>query len=152
MMFLGLAISSPIIGKLSEKFDNRVEIMVVFHIIAIISGVLLFIFGFCLGLYILAFAIGNCINPVVVAATVAALINTGEPLLGALFDPLIGHLLDLTWAGQYIDAQNHISTIALEGAHRYFHINAYHHAFLTLVFSMIISFFLLILVKDREVK
>lgn len=24
MMFLGLAISSPIIGKLSEKFDNRV--------------------------------------------------------------------------------------------------------------------------------
>lgn len=44
----------------------------------------------------LAFAIGNRINPVVVAATVAALINTGEPLLGALFDLLIGHLLDLT--------------------------------------------------------
>ena len=166
MMFLGLAIGSPIIGKLSEKFDNRVGIMIVFHIIATISlavvlqfkltptisGVLLFIFGFCLGLYMLAFAIGNRINPVVVAATVAALINTGEPLLGALFDPLIGHLLDLTWAGQYIDAQNHISTIALEGAHRYFHINAYHHAFLILVFSMIISFFLLILVKDKEVK
>ena len=142
--------------------------MVVFHIIATISlaVVLQFkltptinniwsftiYFGFCLGVYMLAFSIGNCINPVVVATTVAALINTGEPLLGALFYPLIGHLLDLTWAGQYIDAQNHISTIASEGAHRYFHISAYHHAFLILIFSLIISFFLLILVKDKEVK
>jgi len=165
MMFLGLAIGSPVIGKLSEKFDNRIRIMVVFHIIATlslalvlqfkltpaISGALLFTFGFCLGVYMLAFAIGNRINPIVVAATVAALINTGEPLLGALFDPLIGHLLDLTWTGQYIDAQNHISNVMSEGAHRYFHVSAYHNAFLILVFSMIASFFLLILVKDKEV-
>ncbi len=95
MMFLGLAIGSPVIGKLSERFDNRVGIMVVFHIIAtialaivlefkltpVISATLLFIFGFCLGVYMLAFAIGNRINLIVVAATVAALINTGEPLL-----------------------------------------------------------------------
>lgn len=166
MMFLGLAIGSPVIGKLSEKFDNRVGIMVVFHIIATISlalvlqfkltpaisGALLFVFGFCLGVYMLAFAIGNRINPIVVAATVAALINTGEPLLGALFDPLIGHLLDLTWTGQYIDAHNHISNVMTQDAHRYFHISAYHNAFLILVFSMVVSFFLLILVKDREVK
>ncbi|MDE4990373.1 MFS transporter, partial [Francisella tularensis subsp. holarctica] len=86
MMFLGLAIGSPIICKLSEKFDNSVGIMVAFHIIATISlavvlqfkltqtisGVLLFVFGFCLGVYMLAFDIGNRINPVVVAATVAA--------------------------------------------------------------------------------
>ncbi|QIV93972.1 MFS transporter [Allofrancisella frigidaquae] len=166
MMFLGLAIGSPVIGKLSEKFDNRVNIMVFFHIIATvalavvlefkltpaISGTLLFIFGFCLGVYMLAFAIGNRINPIVVAATVAALINTGEPLLGALFDPLIGYFLDMTWSGQYIDMHNNIVNIATDGAHRYFSINAYHRAFLILVFSMFISFFLLILVKDKEVK
>ncbi|MEY8702122.1 MFS transporter, partial [Francisella philomiragia] len=166
MMFLGLAIGSPVIGKLSEKFDNRVKIMIIFHIIATIclalvlqfkltpgiSGALLFVFGFCLGVYMLAFAIGNRINPIVVAATVAALINTGEPLLGALFDPLIGHLLDLTWTGQYIDVNNQITSVAAEGAHRYFHISAYHNAFLILVFSMIVSFFLLVLVKDKEVE
>ncbi|MDE5023094.1 MFS transporter, partial [Francisella tularensis subsp. holarctica] len=73
-----------------------------FKLTPTISGVLLFFFGFCLGVYMLAFAIGNRINPVVVAATVAALINTGEQFLGALFDLLIGHLLDLTLTGQYI--------------------------------------------------
>ncbi|AJC48293.1 MFS transporter [Allofrancisella guangzhouensis] len=166
MMFLGLAIGSPIIGKLSEKFDNRVNIMIIFHIVATaalaivlefkltpaISGTLLFVFGFCLGVYMLAFAIGNRINPIVVAATVAALINTGEPLLGALFDPLIGYFLDVTWSGQYLDMHNNIVNIATDGAHRYFSISAYHRAFLILVFSMVVSFFLLILVKDKEVK
>ncbi len=166
MMFLGLAIGSPVIGKLSEKFDNRVGIMVAFHIIATISlaivlefkftqaisGSLLFIFGFCLGVYMLAFAIGNRINPIVVAATVAALINTGEPLLGALFDPLIGYFLDMNWSGQYIDANNNIIQSSVSAAHRYFDISAYHNAFLILVFSMVIAFFFLILVRDKEVK
>ncbi|MDE4953449.1 MFS transporter, partial [Francisella tularensis subsp. holarctica] len=73
LMFLGIAICSPIIGKISEIFDNRVGIMVAFLIIATISlavvlqfmltptisGVLLLDFGFCLGVYMLAFAIGN---------------------------------------------------------------------------------------------
>ncbi|MGQ4005674.1 MFS transporter [Francisellaceae bacterium CB300] len=165
MMFLGLAIGSPVIGKLSERFDNRVGIMVVFHIIAtialaivlefkltpVISSTLLFIFGFCLGVYMLGFAIGNRINPIVVAATVAALINTGEPLLGALFDPLIGYFLDITWSGEYIDAHNNIIQSAVSGANRYFDISAYHNAFLILVFSMVVAFFLLVLVKDKEV-
>jgi hypothetical protein len=137
--------------------------MVVFHIIATISltavlqfklppafsVVLLFTFGFCLSVYMLAFAIGNRINPMVVAAT---LINTGEPLLGALFDPLIGHMLNMTWTGQYIDIHNNITTVVSEGAHRYFGVEAYHNAFLILVLSMIVSFFLLVLVKDKEVK
>ena len=166
MMFWGLAIGSPVIGKLSEKFDNRVGIMAVFHIIATISiaivlefkltpmlsAALLFVFGFCLGVYMLAFAIGNRINPIVVAATVAALINTGEPFLGAVFDPLIGFFLDLTWSGQYIDSANNIVSSATEGAHRYFSIGAYHNAFIVLVLSMIAAFFLLLLVKDKEVK
>ncbi|APC97931.1 MFS transporter [Francisella frigiditurris] len=166
MMFLGLAIGSPFVGKLSERFDNRVGIMLSFHVIATISlaivlqfkltptisAVLLFIFGFCLGVYMLAFAIGNRVNPIVVAATVAALINTGEPLLGALFDPLIGFFLDFTWNGQYIDIHNNIVNSAIDGAHRYFNIQAYHNAFIILIISMIIALFLLFLVKDKEVK
>ena len=99
----------------------------------------------------LAFAIGNRINPIVVAATVAALINTGEPLLGALFDPFIGSFLDATWSGQYIDAHNNIIQSAISGVHRYFNISAYHHAFLILVFSMVIALFLLVFVKDKEI-
>jgi MFS family permease len=164
MMFLGLAIGSPVIGKLSEIIDNRIKIMTFFHIIAtialilvlefkltpIISGVLLFMFGFCLGVYMLAFSIGNRINPIVVAATVAALINTGEPLLGAIFDPVVGVFLDVTWGGKYIDIHHNIVNTATAGSHMYFSISSYHHAFLILVLSMCVSFFLLFLIKDKE--
>jgi MFS family permease len=166
MMFWGLAIGSPVIGKLSEKFDNRIFIMAMFHVVATVSiaivlecrltpfmsGALLFIFGFCLGVYMLAFSIGNRINPIVVAATVAALINTGEPFLGAVFDPLIGFFLDSTWNGSYIDMNNNIVATATETTHRYFSVQAYHNSFIILILSMIGAFFLLLLVKDKEVK
>ena len=164
MMFLGLAIGSPVIGKLSEVINSRLKIMIFFHIVAtislifvlefkltpVISGILLFIFGFCLGVYMLAFAIGNRINPIVVAATVAALINTGEPLLGAIFDPIVGVFLDMNWDGKYIDIHNNVVSRATAGSHVYFNINSYHHAFLILVFSMCISFFLLFFIEDKE--
>lgn len=73
MIFIGMAIESPIIGKLSEILDSRKGVMIFFHIIgtvalsfvlltktsATISAIMLFIFGLCLGIYMLSFAIGN---------------------------------------------------------------------------------------------
>ncbi|NDS54031.1 MFS transporter, partial [Francisella tularensis subsp. holarctica] len=117
MIFIGMAIGSPIIGKLSEILDSRKGVMIFFHIIgtialsfvlltktsSTISAILLFIFGLCLGIYMLSFAIGNHINPIIITATVAAFINTGEPILGAIFDPLIGYFLDWSWTGKYIN-------------------------------------------------
>ena len=46
MMFLGLAIGSPVIGKLSEIIDNRIKIMVVFHIIATVALILVLEFEY----------------------------------------------------------------------------------------------------------
>ncbi|MDE5031908.1 MFS transporter, partial [Francisella tularensis subsp. holarctica] len=81
-------------GKLSEILDRRKGVMIFFHIIvtialsfvlltktsSTISAILLFIIGLCLGIYMLSFAIGNHINPIIITATVAAFINTGEPI------------------------------------------------------------------------
>jgi len=139
--------------------------MCFFHIIATISltlvlqmkltpylsGFLLFVFGFCLGVYMLAFAIGNRINSVAIAATVAALINTGEPLLGGIFDPLIGHFLDKSWNGMYINSDNVITHVA-DGAHRYFSVSAYHSAFTILIISMVVAFFMLLVVRDKSIR
>lgn len=165
MIFIGMAIGSPIIGKLSEILDSRKGVMIVFHIIgtvalsivlltktsAFMSGVLLFIFGLCLGIYMLSFAIGNRINPVIITATVAAFINTGEPILGAIFDPLIGYFLDWSWTGKYINSAGEIINKHSSAADiKYFELSSYHFAFTTLVVSMIASLIVLVLIKDSK--
>ena len=166
MIFLGMAIGSPIIGKLSERFNTK-RLMLGFHIIATISlaivltikttplvaSVCLFIFGFCLGIYMLSFAIGRRINPLVVTATVAALINTGEPIFGAIFDPLIGYFLELTWQGNYINNVGQIidytQGMVPANAIKHFAVSSYHMAFSILTLSMMLSFILLCFVTDN---
>jgi hypothetical protein len=100
----------------------------------------------------LSFAIGNRINPIAVAATVAAFINTGEPILGAIFDPLIGFFLDYSWGGQYINnAGQIISEKASSADIKYFDLSSYHFAFISLVVSMIASLVILLFVSDKDV-
>lgn len=166
MIFIGMAIGSPIIGKLSEVLDSRKGVMIIFHIIGTIalsivlltktsanlSALLLFIFGLCLGIHMLSFAIGNRINPVIITATVAAFINTGEPILGAIFDPLIGYFLDLSWTGKYITKAGSIISNNVDPTTdiKYFELSSYHFAFTTLVISMIVSLIILIMIKDKK--
>lgn len=165
MIFIGMAIGSPIIGKLSEILDSRKGVMIFFHIIgtislsfvlltkttATMSAVLLFIFGLCLGIYMLSFAIGNRINPIIITATVAAFINTGEPILGAIFDPLIGYFLDWSWTGKYINkAGEVVSQYTSSSDIKYFELESYHFAFTTLVASMIASLVILVMIKDKK--
>ncbi|WP_440616869.1 MFS transporter [Cysteiniphilum sp. 6C5] len=167
MIFLGMAIGSPVIGKLSEYYNTK-RLMLCFHVIATISlaivltmkttpltaSICLFIFGFSLGIYMLSFAIGRRINPIVVTATVAALINTGEPIFGAIFDPLIGYFLELTWQGNYINSAGQIvhyaQGLAPANAVKHFDVSSYHMAFSILTLSMILSFVLLCFVKDNS--
>ena len=164
MIFIGMAIGSPILGKLSEIFNNRKGVMIAFHIIGtislsivllfkttpMISGALLFLFGICLGIYMLSFAIGNRTNPIIIAATAAAFINTGEPILGAIFDPLIGYFLDLTWHGKYITENGHIILHHINSSDiKYYGLSSYHTAFTTLIASMVISLIILFFIKDK---
>ncbi|WP_116964441.1 MFS transporter [Fastidiosibacter lacustris] len=167
MIFLGMAIGSPIIGKLSENFNTK-KLMLSFHVVAtislaivltfktspLISSICLFVFGFCLGIYMLTFAIGRRINSLAVTATVAALINTGEPVLGAIFDPLIGYFLELTWTGDYINSTGQVIHYAQGmvpvNAVKHFAVSSYHMAFSILTLSMVLAFILLCFVKDKD--
>ena len=165
MIFIGMAIGSPIIGKLSDIFDQRKALMIIFHILGtisislvllttttpILSGILLFIFGLCLGIYMLAFTIASRVNPIAITATVAAFINTGEPLLGAIFDPLIGILLDWSWTGNYINKTGEIVSQQMSITDiKYFEVSSYQFAFSTIVLSMILSLVMIIMIKDKK--
>lgn len=165
MIFIGMAVGSPILGKISEMLDSRKGVMIVFHIIgtialsivlltktsATMSAILLFIFGLCLGIYMLSFAIGNRINPIILTATVAAFINTGEPILGAIFDPLIGYFLDWSWTGKFITPTGAVvSQQIMPTDIKYFELSSYHFAFTTLVISMILSLIVLLFINDKK--
>ncbi|MFT6836386.1 MAG: putative MFS family arabinose efflux permease [Francisellaceae bacterium] len=153
LIFFGMAIGGPIIGYISSKLDVRKTIMITCQSIAITAllisfyvplphiaiGCVLFIFGLTSVSFMLSFAVGKNINPIAVIATVAALINTGEPLLGGVFDWAVGYILDLNWSGQY----------DIVGA-KYFSIQAYQIAFSILPAGMIIGLISLIFVKEKR--
>jgi len=108
--FIGLAIGGPVLGVVSDKLNCRKPIMWFGNSVAAVAlllalywdsmpmpllTILLFLFGFGVGAFMLGFALGKEINGIVVAATVIALINSGDAIFGAITEPFVGKLLDL---------------------------------------------------------
>jgi len=102
--------------------------------------ILLFLFGFGTGSFMLGFAVGREINKIAVAATVIALINTGDALFGAFTEPLLGKFLDLGWHGQMLHSVHYFSTYD------------YKNAFLLLPIYLIIATILVFFVKETSGK
>ena len=85
----------------------------------------------------LTFTVGRMINPVIVAASVAALINTGEPVLGGVFDALVGWFLDLQWHGH------------MHHGVKIFSVYHYQIAFAILPLSMLLALVLLLRMREK---
>lgn len=155
LIFLGMAIGAPIMGYVSSRLNLRKSLMVIGQSLAIVFlliafyvplphtlvAVVLFLFGFFAVAFMLSFALGRMINPVAVIATVGALINTGEPLLGGFFDWAVGYILDLNWSGQHLQ----------DGA-KFFTIEAYQIAFSILPAGMVVGLISLLLVREKPYK
>lgn len=151
LMFIGLGIGSPLLGIFSDRIGKRKQVMFYSTLVAFIAilfvlyclsmpiwllGVLLFIFGFGLGAFMLVFAIGKELNPVITTATVIAMINTSDAVLSGLTEPAIGKLLDINWDGKIVN-----------GVH-YFSLSSYHIALTVLPIYLILAAFLLLRVKE----
>lgn len=110
MIFLGWAIGGPIIGALSDYLNERIRLMQLFSIICFITFilvlylpyisysilcVLLFVFGVsnsCVGL---SYTLATEIVDKKISSTSLAFTNMVSVLLGALFVPIIGWLIDI---------------------------------------------------------
>ena len=99
-------------------------------------GGFLFLFGFSTGAFMLGFALGRELNKLTVAATIIALINTGDVIFSAITEPLIGKLLDSNWNGQLI-----------AGIH-YFSMMDYRRALAVLPFYVLLSIVLLLFIRE----
>ena len=116
--FLGLAVGAPVFGLISDRLNERKKVMMVgtfaafLVMLLVIFGtefgaftlnVLMFIFGFSVGVFMLCFAVAKESNPLMLAATVVSMINMGDPILGSFTEPLIGKFLDFGWQGQMLN-------------------------------------------------
>ena len=78
------------------------------------EGLMLFLFGFGTGAFMIGFTMGKELNPAPLAASVIGLINSGDALFGAFSEPLAGKLLDVFWHGHKI---NHVISFSTHDYH-----------------------------------
>lgn len=152
MIFAGLGIGGPLFGVLADHWGRRRPFMFTGLVLSFIAIVLMvyspvqnrfelyalaFILGLGTGAFMLGFAIGKSINPLFLSATIIAMINSGDAILGALSDPLVGKLLDLSWTGEmYRDAPVYT-------------LHNYRMAFSVLPIYLLIAVSSLVMIRDR---
>lgn len=152
LMFLGLALGSPLLGFISDKLNARFGTMLLSSLISlacltivlyagvlptIFLGGLLFFFGLGTGGFMLGFAVGKEINNIALAATVIALINTGDAIFGAITEPLVGKVLDI------FERNQSVSNIHV------FSLQSFHYAMLLLPVYLILALGFLLLLRPR---
>lgn len=110
-LFLGLALGGPLFGWVGNHWITRKSSMYLGLLISLLGfcgaiylpihspgliSIEMFIAGFGTGAFMLGFGIGKDSHRLTLAATVVCMINTGDSILGALTEPLVGKILDLT--------------------------------------------------------
>ena len=153
MMPLGCAIGAPSAGWFSDFVRRRRLPMITGGVLNLLSVAamiyipglpmpavygLLFVAGFSFGFMVLTFATSREHNLPQARAATLGLVNMTGISSGAIFQPLIGWLLDLGWDGR------------MEAGARAYSVDAYHVAFLSLVVSCAGAIVCAVLVRETH--
>lgn len=149
LIFIGWGVGAPIVGWLCDLVKNKSVLLTIgsilaalaismvlylpnLHHLAIIG--LLFLYGCFCSAEILVFILAKESCEHHLSGTAFAMVNMVVMFGGALFQPLVGQLLDLTWSGQIVNGM------------RVYSVEHYKIALsflpLCLVFSAILTFFI----------
>lgn len=153
LVFFGFAVGGILIGfigKLSKKqlpiiitgtslaFVCMCLLLYVPNLSLITLDCLIFALGFFSSSFLLSYAIARNINNAAVVATVIGIINMGDPLCGAIAEPLIGKILDLNWHGAMVDDV------------RIFSVHAYHMGLSVLNLYFILALICCLFIKEEK--
>jgi MFS family permease len=142
--WIGIAIGSPVAGWISDKIKRRNLPLASLALLGCISitcvifiphlsintlYLLLFLVGFAAGGQTLIFGVVKDINPINVTGAANGFNNMVVVSGGALFQPLIGKLLDVNWTG-----------IMNSSGVKTYDLHAYHVAFIALPICCFIAF------------
>ena len=116
--FIGWGIGAPLVGWLSDRFRNRRTPLIAGLVLSASSlfailylpgiplwavGVLCFAVGFGGSAQIVSFALAREHNPAQLSGTAIGMVNALVTGAGALFQPMVGWLLDWNWDGVLVD-------------------------------------------------
>ena len=147
-LYIGWLFGAPFFGWISDRLGNRVRPMYAASLITLITCIaliyfehmsagmtsfLLFTLGFASSGFVLSFVVIRELNPIAIAGTALGFANTLNTLIGALFQPLIGYLLEWT-------SRDHIFN---DQGDRLFQLNDYQNALSSLIFALALSLLLL---------
>lgn len=150
-IFIGFAAGAPFWGWFSDYIRRRKPVLFVGtfsallclsivlyspHLILSALIILLFLFGFGASGFFTSFAMIRELFPIVLVATVLGIMNTFNAVFEALFEPVVGAILDWTWDGTAVNGMHHFS------------IQGYHLSLLILPASLILSLLTLTLIKE----
>jgi MFS family permease len=125
VMFIGIACGGPFHGWWSGRLGSRLPVLKVGALGALIClscivyaslsemwllTVLLFLFGFFTSSMLLCFAINSENNPLWATGVAIGFTNTLVMAGGAVFQPLVGHFLDLLTGAHGADVLTHATT------------------------------------------
>ncbi len=138
LLLVGWGIGGPLVGWLSDRLKRRKPLMVLGALVALATfsalvyvpdlsltsaRIMLFLNGLFSGSMVLGFAAAREHNRPETAGATLGFVNTFVMASGAIFQPLIGWLLDLGWDG------------ATAAGVRVYSVSTYQSAFLTIVIS-----------------
>jgi MFS family permease len=152
-IFIGFAAGAPFWGWFSDYIQRRKPVLFIGTFSALLCllivlyspnqllpclMILLFIFGFGASGFFTSFAMIRELFPIVLVATVLGIMNTFNSVFEALFEPLVGAILDWTWDGTLV-----------HGTHQ-FSIDSYRLSLLILPLSLILALLTLVMVKETH--
>jgi MFS family permease len=152
-LFIGWGLGAPIFGWLSDRIGLRrppfaggialcaVAVVALVHlpglpVWAVVA--LCFVCGFGGSAQIVGFAAVRELNAAAVSGTAIGLVNCAVTGGGALYQPLLGWLLDLNWAGQ------------MEAGARIYDVAAFRAAFTVLVVAILIGLVSALLMRETH--
>ena len=131
LLLIGWAAGSPLVGAASDRLGRRKPLLAAVAggglvclcallylpgLPALAVSALFFCTGFCLGGMVISFALAREANPGEVTGVALAFVNMAVTGTGALFQPLIGVLLDRRWDGAMAAGARVYSAEAYRGA------------------------------------
>ncbi len=121
MIFWGWVFGGPLAGWISDTLKKRCLPLTIMPLLAIVTISLvlygnlhstweifttLFFFGIFTSVQVIVFAVGRELNPLQLSATACAFINMIVMVGGMIFQPLIGHIVDLSFVSHGGSAVN----------------------------------------------
>lgn len=131
VIFIGWAIGSPLVGWISDRLQRRKLIIVLssgfsfLSLVVILYGSSLPIPCLLLAAFFYGFSnvgVSTCyvmaceLNPHQYSGTALGFTNMASILLGALFQPIVGYLLDINWRGELFEGVRYYSSANLQTA------------------------------------